>query len=185
MEKLSNEINHIWADFHKELKGFIYKKTKNLADSEDILQESFIKIIQNIDKVKQAKNLRQYLYAIVSNLVHDYFRNKKENIEGTDFFEQFSEEESLFLNEKIAQNCIKPFIHKLPKNYKEALLMTEFENISQKELAQKLNISYSGAKSRVQRGKEKLKELILNCCAFQADIYGNLREQTEKNCNCS
>ncbi len=47
-------------------------------------------------------------------------------------------------------------------------------NLSQKELAKRLNISHSGAKSRVQRGREKLKQLILECCALKSDVYGNL-----------
>jgi RNA polymerase sigma-70 factor (ECF subfamily) len=80
---------------------------------------------------------------------------------------------------------VKPFIQKLAPNYRDALLITEFQNISQKELAQKLNISYSGAKSRVQRGKEKLKELILNCCLVQTDTYGNVLNGEDKDCACS
>jgi RNA polymerase sigma-70 factor (ECF subfamily) len=87
-----------------------------------------------------------------------------------------SEEDDQLLNATIADCCVKPFINKLPGEYKEALLLTEFQDISQKELAEKLNISYSGAKSRVQRGRAKLKEIILDCCAYQSDVYGNLME---------
>jgi RNA polymerase sigma-70 factor (ECF subfamily) len=77
-----------------------------------------------------------------------------------------------------------PFIEKLPAHYREALRMTEFQDISQKELAERLNISYSGAKSRVQRGKDKLKALILDCCAYQTDVYGNLRAPKQTPCGC-
>ncbi len=175
----------IWADFHKELKGFILKKTGNPSDTDDILQEVFIKIIRNIDKVNQADNLRLYLYGIVRNTVNDHYKNKHLIIQENEIEEKITEEESQSLNATIAECCIKPFINKLPDNYKEALLITEFQNISQKELAERLNISYSGAKSRVQRGKEKLKELILNCCSYQADKYGNLINDENKNCGCS
>jgi len=88
------------------------------------------------------------------------------------------------LNATIADCCIKPFIAQLPQKYQEALVKTEFENLSQKELASQLNISYSGAKSRVQRGKEKLKQLILTCCDFPSDNYGNLQAPKSMNCNC-
>ena len=181
---MTNEVTNIWTDFHKELKGFIYNKTRNSADTDDILQEVFIKIIRNIDKVNQSENLRQYLYGIVRNTINDYFRNQKTILTENEIEDKLSEVETQTLNSTIAECCIKPFINKLPDNYKEALLITEFQDISQKELAEKLNISYSGAKSRVQRGKEKLKELVLNCCAYESDVYGNLISNKDDNNNC-
>lgn len=182
---MNTAVTNIWTDFHKELKGFILNKTRNSADADDILQDVFIKIIRNIDKVNQAENLRQYLYGIVRNSINDYFRNKHHDINDLVIQDNFTEEETQTLNATIAEYCIKPFIHKLSENYRDALLITEFQDVSQKELAEKLNISYSGAKSRVQRGKEKLKDLILNCCAYESDRYGNLIDTEKKNCNCT
>jgi RNA polymerase sigma-70 factor (ECF subfamily) len=173
-ENMTNEVTAIWTDFHKELKAFILNKTRNSADTDDILQEVFIKIIRNIDKINQAENLRHYLYGIVRNAINDYFRNRKHVIDNSVIEEKITEEENQSLNTTIAECCIKPFINKLPDNYRDALLITEFQDISQKELAQKLNISYSGAKSRVQRGKEKLKDLLLECCNCKTDSYGNI-----------
>ncbi|MBC6109870.1 RNA polymerase sigma factor SigZ [Pedobacter fastidiosus] len=179
------EITKIWADFHQELKAFIFNKTRNTVDTDDILQDVFIKIMLNIDRISKAENLRHYLYGIVKNAIADYFRSRKQVIDNPEIEEGFTEEDTQTLNETIANCCIKPFINKLPDNYRDALLITEFQNISQKELASKLNISYSGAKSRVQRGKEKLKALILNCCAYQSDRYGNIIDPENKNCGCS
>ncbi len=184
---MTNEVKNIWTRFHKELKGFIISKVKNSNDADDILQDVFAKIIQHTDKVNQAKNLQQYLYGMVRNAVSDHFRKRTfptDDLEVQET-EPFTATEVQSLNATIAECCLKPFINKLPESYKEALLITEFQNTSQKELAKKLNISYSGAKSRVQRGKEKLKELLLSCCAYESDIYGNLIDKNETNCNCS
>lgn len=180
---MTSEITKIWTGFHKELKGFILKKTRNHADTDDILQEVFIKITQNFDRVNQAKNLKQYVYAIVKNSINDYFRKKNFTDNINEIHEKFSEEEDQSLNEAIANCCIKPLINKLPGIYREALLASEFENMQQKELAKTLNISYSGAKSRVQRGKEKLKELIMDCCNYETDNYGNIIEHKSASCN--
>jgi RNA polymerase sigma-70 factor (ECF subfamily) len=62
----------------------------------------------------------------------------------------------------------------LPDIYKEAIILTEFLNYSQKELAVQLGLSVSGAKSRVQRGREKLKKLLTDCCSFETDTRGNI-----------
>ena len=72
---MTREVTNIWTDFHKELKAFIRNKTRNSADTDDILQEVFIKIIRNIDKVNQAENLRHYLYGIVRNTISGQYRN--------------------------------------------------------------------------------------------------------------
>ena len=66
------------------------------------------------------------------------------------------------------------------KKYNEALYFTEIKGFSQKELAEKLNISYSGAKSRVQRGRILLKNLLTECCTFHVDAYGTIIDY-EKN----
>lgn len=182
---MTTEISTIWRDFHKELKAFIQNKTRNSADTDDILQDVFIKIIHNIDKVRQSENLRHYLYAIVRNTINDYFQNRKPILDTEDIKEEFTEDETQSLNATVAECCIKPFINKLPEHYREALLITEFQGISQKELTERLGISYSGAKSRVQRGKEKLKEFILDCCAYQSDTYGNLTDGKEQKCGCT
>lgn len=182
---MTTDITQIWTDFHKELKSYIAKVVKNQADADDILQEVFIKIIRNSEKVKLAKNLRQYIYGMIRNAIGDYFRNKQRLNSDLEIPDALIGEDEQFLNATIADYCVKPFINQLPEKYKEALLLTEFQDISQKDLAEKLNISYSGAKSRVQRGKEKLKDIILNCCAYQSDVYGNLIEVEGKNCNCT
>lgn len=83
-----------------------------------------------------------------------------------------SAEEENFTKE--ATVCIRSTIKRLPEKYREALELTEFQGLSQKELSEKLGISYSGAKSRVQRGRRKLKQLLEGCCHIEADRYGNI-----------
>jgi RNA polymerase sigma-70 factor, ECF subfamily len=177
-------IHNIWSDFRGELLSFIVHKTGNQADAEDILQEVFIKIIKHFDKVAGANNLRQYLYGIVRNALNDYFKHQQRFSVERDVPVQLDPVASAELNETIAACCIKPFIEQLPESYREALMLTEFQHISQKDLATQLNISYSGAKSRVQRGKEKLKAMITSCCAYNSDRYGNLMEDDAATCGC-
>jgi RNA polymerase sigma-70 factor, ECF subfamily len=172
-------VTEIWETFNKELKAFVLNKIKNLADTEDLLQDVFIKIMQNLEKVSHSENIRQYLYGIVRNAVYDYFKAKRYDSPNVEAEAEMSQEENNDLNERIIDCCLQSFIEKLPERYKEAVVLTEFDHVPQKELAERLNISYSGAKSRVQRGREKLKELILGCCAMESDVYGNLMEQSK------
>lgn len=174
----------IWTELSAELKQFILRKVKDESIANDIHQDVFLKIMENQDKISQARSIQEYLYSIARNTTIDHFRraNKKNDLEKVNDY--LTGEENISLNSMIAECCIKPFINLLPEKYKQALIKTEFENISQKDLAKHLDISYSGAKSRVQRGKEKLKELILTCCNFSIDKYGNLRPVEKQNCQC-
>jgi RNA polymerase sigma-70 factor, ECF subfamily len=60
-------------------------------------------------------------------------------------------------------------VYALPDPYRDAIVLTEFDGLSQKELAGRLGISVSGAKSRVQRGRALLKRQLLDCCQFEFD----------------
>ena len=62
----------------------------------------------------------------------------------------------------------------LPAAYREALLLTEYQGLTQKALAERLGLSLSGAKSRVQRGRTQLKQMLEECCTFEFDRRGRV-----------
>jgi RNA polymerase sigma-70 factor (ECF subfamily) len=83
-------------------------------------------------------------------------------------------------------NCAKPIINSLPEKYKEALIKTTFEKVSQKDLANQLGLSHSAIKSRVQRGRDMVKAAIIDCCNPITDKYGNIieKEKCKNECGC-
>lgn len=71
---------------------------------------------------------------------------------------------------------MRPLIDRLPDGQREALVLTEFEGLTQTEAAGRLGISVSGAKTRVQRAREQLKSLLLDCCHVELDRRGGINE---------
>jgi RNA polymerase sigma-70 factor, ECF subfamily len=71
----------------------------------------------------------------------------------------------------------------LPPEYCEALCLTELEGLSQKEYAERIRIPYSSAKSRVQRSRKLLRDMLLKCCHYEFDKYGTVLS-ISKNCCC-
>ena len=69
---------------------------------------------------------------------------------------------------------LRRMIDSLPEPYREALVLTEFDGLTQQELADRVGISLSGAKSRVQRGREQLKAMLTECCDFEFDRRGGV-----------
>lgn len=166
------------------LKIFIRKKVANEQDVEDILQDVFLKIYSNIDQVKDNDRIYAWVYRITRNSIADFFRKKRDTIEFSDLSgeRKTDNDEEEIINGLVL--CLKNMIDSLPDKYKQAIMLTELGGLTQKELAQKLGMSISGAKSRVQRGRNLLKEKFFQCCKFQFDAYGNIIEYQHKKDSC-
>ena len=67
-------------------------------------------------------------------------------------------------------------INQLPEQYRIAVRLSEIEGLTQQAVADRLGLSLSGAKSRIQRGRGLLKEILQQCCRFEFDRRGNLYE---------
>ena len=179
---MNQEILHIWKDLQHGLINFINQKVKNKEISKDISQDVFVKAFLKIDTLKHKDKIIPWIYQITRNEINAYFRKQKSESK----IEMVNEIEVLDSNLTAEfSTCILPMINSMPLKYQEAIKWTEIEGLSQKELAKKLNISYSGAKSRVQRGREMLKSLIQQCCSISTDKYGNILEYTPKDCDSS
>jgi len=171
----------IWEEFNNQLLGFIKSKVNNQSIAKDILQDVFIKIHLKSDTLTENSKLQSWLYQITRNTIIDYYRKKKLPI---------SDELSIEIPEVIAEkslldfcNCLTPFIENLPDKYKDAILKTELGNLSQKEYANQLGISYSALKSRVQRGKTELKNAFISCCNLKLDKNEKVIP-SENSCSC-
>ncbi|OAS21379.1 RNA polymerase sigma factor SigZ [Paenibacillus oryzisoli] len=181
----------IWMEFNKDLKKYIQTRVNNKYDVEDILQDVFKKVHNSIHTLTDEGKIQSWVYQITRNTIIDYYRvsAKKKNIEThLDYKEEFSEEEVQENNlNKVVSGWLNCIVQELDEKYREAILLTELGNFTQKELAERLGISISGAKSRVQRGREKIKELLLACCHIERDRLGNVIdfESKSSNCNCS
>lgn len=178
---MNNNLEIIWKEFHNKLEFFIHKRVNDKDDAADILQEVFIKIYKNINSLKEDQKLTSWIYQITRNTIVDYYRAKKINHEYSDgfFYNEEDEEEAL----KRLSPSLLEMIENLPPIYKEAITLTEFNGLKQRELANKLGISLTGAKSRVQRARQQLNKMLLDCCNFEFDSAGKMSDYSQKvNC---
>jgi len=172
----------IWADFHRELLAFIRRRVADPDTAHDLLQDVFVKIHLKLPTLTHADKLTSWVYQVTRNRILDHQKAQRgtSELEG-DIGEA---QETVPLNPDFLP-CITPFVDQLPATYREALLRTELGSLSQKDYAAELGISYSGAKSRVQRAKQQLHALFTACCRIEADGYGNiLAAQPRSACGC-
>ncbi|MCU0468124.1 MAG: RNA polymerase sigma factor SigZ [Arcicella sp.] len=180
-------FNEIWLKFSHPVKDFIRHQTHNSDITDDLLQEVFIKIHQNLHLLREEEKVAGWVFQIARNTVLNYFRSQKRNLENQEIFVTENESENAFkennLNEMVGI-WLEEFKKDLAPKYREALQLVDIEGISQVELANRLGISVSGAKSRVQRGREQLKQKLIDCCPVKTDQYGNIIEIQHKNGDC-
>ena len=141
-----------------------------MALAEDIVHDVFIKAQSKSDQLKEANKATGWIYQIAKNTIIDHFRKQAKSIEAA---ELDWENEAPNFNECVS-NCLKDLLPKLPEKYRQAIELTELENLSQLQLAEQLGISYSGAKSRVQRARQMLKEKMNEVLIIKTDAYGNV-----------
>jgi len=122
-----------------------------------------------------------WFYQIARNLIIDHYRRRRELVELSDTFLADSDLPEDDLEAELALS-LKDMIDELPEPYRQALLLTDVQGLSQKQLAEQQGLSLSGAKSRVQRARNKLRDLLLQCCHFEFDRRGGIVDYYEHCC---
>ncbi|MEJ8803066.1 RNA polymerase sigma factor SigZ [Pontibacter sp. H249] len=162
----------VFLAYEAQLKGFVQKRIIDKDEVNDILQQLYLKVYKNCEQLQEVKNTKAWLYQITRNAVYDFFRenSRRQSIADLELTEGELPEDTRYEVEAL----VEPLINLLPPEYAEALRLSELEEVSQKEIAERLGISYSGAKSRVQRGREKLKALFMECCHLEFSHDGQV-----------
>lgn len=177
------ELAVIYSEFHQVLLGFIKSKVNNHQDAEDILQNVFIKVAGNIKGLQQKEKLQSWIYSIARNAIIDYYRtnsgNKKTSFED-DITESFTEEEYIDTTKGL-DCCLIDFVNQLPEEYRDIIIDVDMKGLRQKDLVEKYNLPYPTIRSRVQRGRERMKQILLDCCQIKWDNRGNILDVVSRN----
>jgi RNA polymerase sigma-70 factor (ECF subfamily) len=168
----ADQLKAVWDRYCCRLLAFIRGRIADESEAEDILQEVFLRVHRALC-CQDWNKPDGWIYQIARNLIIDHHRGRKEAVEVTDSMlarEDPTEEDPV----SRLSLSLRETVDELPEPYRQALVLTEYEGLSQKELAVRMGISHSGAKSRVQRAKEKLRDMLLACCHFELDRRGRI-----------
>ncbi len=176
-------VEGIYEALHADLRRFVLARISDPNAADDILQDIYLRIHTHIDAVRDCARLQAWVYQIVRNAIVDHYRSRRPVAELP---------ESLAGPEEACENdfecelmaSLASMINDLPEKYRQALILTLYEGLTRQEVAERLGISVSGAKSRVQRAREKVKESLLDCCHFAFDRYGAVLDYQEHCCCC-
>jgi len=178
-------LEQVWTDYQHALKSFLHSKVNNPADVDDLQQEIPIKTYQNLSSIKDADSVKSWLFQLANRTIIDFYRKRaRQQRDGELQAEElwFAEQDTSL--EQAMAECIKPFVNVLPAEQSQLLEAVDLNGESQKVMAEKVGISYSTLKSRLQKGRVELKKLFEECCTFQFDKHGNLVDCEAKSKQC-
>ena len=164
------ELSLNWTQVQNELKGFVFKRVRDKALTEDIVHDVFLKVQDKIRQVRETEKLFGWIYQITRNTIIDHYRKDKKQISLKDIDWESSPPN---FNDCVS-NVINELIPTLPDTYRIPLEMSELQNMSQLDVAEKLGLSYPAAKSRVQRARQLLKDKLDQILIIKTDGYGNV-----------
>jgi RNA polymerase sigma-70 factor, ECF subfamily len=167
---MQEDILITWDTLYPRLVAFVYTKIKDKPAAEDIVQDVFIKVHTKSHQVKEGYKVSGWIYQITRNAIADHFRMSAKNLEPANIDWESNTQE---FNDCVAV-CLNALMKTLPEKYRIALEMTELDSLSQHQLAERLKISYPGARSRVQRARKMLREMLDRMYRIETDSYGNI-----------
>jgi RNA polymerase sigma-70 factor, ECF subfamily len=179
---MMTSTERIWNEHAEQLRGFIHRRISDRSVIDDLVQEVFLKVQSKLATLKDETRLQSWLYQITRNTIIDHFRGQKPEEELPERLDLPQAEPSRVL-EELAE-CVRPMIEVLPEEYRLPLLLSDLEGLPQKEVAERLGLSLSAAKSRVQRGRERLKSVFTECCHFKRDHRGSVMGYQVKDGEC-
>ena len=163
-----------WSSVEEELRGYLHRRMRNAEDAEDMLHEVFLKTLRQGSRFCAVDNARAWLFQVARNALADKLRIKREEVPLPAEYEiALPDNEERAPVEDLSQ-CLPRVLTELPAEDRLAITLCDIEGESQQILADRLDISLSGAKSRVQRARQRLKKRLVEACQVRFDESGEV-----------
>lgn len=158
-----------WNELATRLRPFIARRLASPGDVDDVLQDVLLRMHRGLPELADEERFGPWVYRIARNAVIDHARKDQRRAPVRPEPAIASEDEDAIDVGRELAGHLAFFVARLPSPYREAVTLVELEGVSQVEAARMVGISISGMKSRVQRGRAKLRAMLEACCDLGLD----------------
>lgn len=168
-----------WRPFVEGLRRFVGSRVSD-ADADDVLQDTLVRLHEAADSLRDADRAEAWVFSIARRTIADYYRQEERRpVDGTaGTADDLTEDPSPTLENLAGYDgahdvheevlsWLRPMAEGLPEMYGRPLIMADFEGHTQQEVADEIGLSLSGAKSRIQRARVKLRDRLQQCCEVE------------------
>jgi RNA polymerase sigma-70 factor (ECF subfamily) len=157
----AESANQFWRQRRADLRRFVSRRVADRHEVDDIVQDVLVRAHESMHQLAAPDRLPAWLARIAANRIVDHYRARRPSEElPEDIAAAEAEDDPV----QALAPCLPAMVDRLPATYRDALRLSELDGLTQREVAQRLGLSLSGAKSRVQRGREQLRRLVEGCC---------------------
>ncbi len=180
---MNHKTNSLWLDYHEPLYKFIRRRINNRLDAEDVLSDVFLKIHTKSETIESDEKLRGWIYSLTRNTIIDYYRLRKKTYSLSDSITSIDEKRETNSRLVIA-DWIRSVLKCTSDKYFQALKLYELDGHSQAIIAEKLGLTLANTKSRIQRSRERIKDMIIQCCEVEMDSRGRIYDYRDGSNGC-
>lgn len=161
-----------WSAHEAELRGYLRHRCGLVEEADDLLQEVFIRALRQDTQFCVIENPRAWLFQVARNILADRFRHAHAHVPLLDDIPEVVVDEAPAVD--ALSHCLPRVLSELPAEDRLAIIFCDIEGNTQQALAEHLGISLSGAKSRVQRARRRLREQLVSACQVTFDDNGDV-----------
>jgi RNA polymerase sigma-70 factor (ECF subfamily) len=178
-----------WRELRARLQPYVARRVASASDVDDVLQEVLVRMHRSLGQLREQERFGSWVFRIAEHVIIDNSRMRARHPvlpassaeSAPDRNDESSDADALL--PELTQ-CIALFVARLPSPYREAVTLTELEGLSQKDAAELLGLSSSGLKSRVHRGRQKMRAMFEACCEISLDCRGRVLECKPRGPDC-
>jgi len=159
-----------WLAHETELRGYLRHRSGFHDETDDLLQEVFIRALRQDVQFCVIENPRAWLFQVARNILADRFRQSHEHVPLPEDIPEVVLDEAPAVDS--LSQCLPRVLSELSANDRLAITFCDIEGNSQQALAEHLGISLPGAKSRIQRARLRLREHLVGACQVRFDDKG-------------
>jgi RNA polymerase sigma-70 factor (ECF subfamily) len=170
----------------EELRAGLARRLQDPELAEDIVHDVFLRVHDRADQLEDTDRVRAWIARVAHRAMLDALRRRRPQVEVPESLPHEGAEDDEF--SASVHSALRRMLDRLDESDREALWATEWEGRSQVEMAAEWGLSVSGAKSRVQRARRRLRELLLDCCHFELDARGRVTDMIPRrraDCDCA
>lgn len=156
-------LNRLMTRWERPLRSFLYRSTRNEHDALDLAQETFVRVYQHRARYRAGARFSTWMFQIALNLARDHARRQRrrptDSLEGAP--EQFTHHTPRGdATSAEAAAAVRAAVRKLPEDLREAVLLSEFQDLSHAEIAEIVGATPKAVETRLYRAREKLRTLL-------------------------
>ncbi|NGP88905.1 sigma-70 family RNA polymerase sigma factor [Aliifodinibius halophilus] len=160
--------------YQDRLHNFLYRYTHNHQDCEDLVQETFFRVFRSRHSYERIAKFSTWMYTIAINLAKSLYKKKKRMTKVTIHKDPDDSEDRPMkledskiladdaLHEKMCINELEDALMELNENFREVVVLRDIQQLSYEEISEIADLPMGTVKSRINRGRAQLQELLEN-----------------------